>query len=75
MVKSQEHTLIVNVISGGLTSEGDTKQAHRSYPTQQEFPSVMNIEKKYQDPRKLYPFPKRIETMWRGLMMMSLSFP
>jgi hypothetical protein len=59
MVKSQEHTPIVNVISGGLMSEGDTKQAHRSYPTQQKFPLVMNVEKKRPRSEETISFTKK----------------
>jgi hypothetical protein len=43
---SWEHTPTINVISGGLVSGGDTKQARGSYQSRQKFSSVMNVEKK-----------------------------
>jgi hypothetical protein len=43
---SREQIPTVNVISSGLASGGDTKQARRSYQYQSKFLSVMNVEKK-----------------------------
>jgi hypothetical protein len=43
---SREQTSMVNVISGGLASGGDTKQARRSYQYESKFSSIMNVERK-----------------------------
>jgi hypothetical protein len=56
---SREHTPTVNVISGGLASDDDMKQARRSYQTRQKFPSVMNVEKKRSRPDEIIAFSEK----------------